>query len=166
MSRRLVGRWAMGVALFGIGAYAVVVGAEASVLRAALMGGLVVAAGMGCRSTALISLAVACWVMLLVNPQTLYDVGFQLSAMATLGLVLFASGITSWLATHLPGLHGGLLTGETTNGATQDMNVGTLLRGVLVDGGVMPVAASVLTLPLVAYHFGRVSMLGVFVNHL
>jgi competence protein ComEC len=161
VSRRLVGRWAMGVALVGIGAYAVLVGAEASVLRAALMGGLVVvAAGVGRRSTALISLAVACWVMLLVNPNTLYDVGFQLSAIATLGLVLFATGMMAWITAHWPGLQGGLLT----DGASDDVSVGALLRGMLVDGGVMTVAASILTLPLVAFHFQRVSMLGVLVN--
>ncbi len=126
LSRRLVGRrWAVGVALVGICAYTVLVGAEASVLRAALMGGLVViAAGVGRRSTALISLAVACWAMLLVNPLTYYDVGFQLSAIATLGLILFASAITEWLNARWPWLQGGVIT----------------------------VAASILTLPLVAYH--------------
>lgn len=162
LSRRLVGRrWAVIAALLGIGAYAVLVGAEASVLRAASMGGLVVvAAGVGRRSTALISLAVACWAMLLVNPFTLYDVGFQLSAIATLGLILFASDIMGWLQTRWPALQGGLLTG----GAEANASVGALLRGMVVDGGVMTVAASILTLPLVAFHFQRVSLLGVLVN--
>ncbi len=58
LNHRLVGRWTVMVAPLGIGVYAVFVGAEAAVLRAALMGGLVVsAAGMGRRSTVLISLA-------------------------------------------------------------------------------------------------------------
>ncbi len=35
---------------------------------------------------------------------------------------------------------------------------------MVVDGGVMTVAATILTLPLVAYHFQRVSVLGVLVN--
>jgi competence protein ComEC len=157
LCRRLLGRWAVGVTLIGIAAYAVLVGAEASVLRAALMGGLVViAAGVGRGSTALISLAVACWLMLLVNPQTLYDVDFQLSAVATLGLILFASDITQWLSARWPGLQGGLLTGD----AGTDSSMGSLLRGMVVDGGVMTVAASILTLPLVAYHFQRVSLFG------
>ena len=162
LSRRLVGRrWAVGVALLGIAAYTVLVGAEASVLRAALMGELVVvASGLGRRSTALISLAAACWGMLLVNPQTLYDVGFQLSAIATLGLILFATEIMAWLNARWPALQGGVLTG----GAAVDASVGALLRGMVVDGGVMTVAASILTLPLVAYHFQRVSALGVLVN--
>jgi competence protein ComEC len=161
LSRRLVRRWATLVALVGIVLYAFLVGAEASVLRAALMGGLVViAAGVNRRSTALISLAGACWVMLLVNPQTLYDVGFQLSAMATLGLTLFATRIMDWLSARWPGLQGGLLTGELK----QDVSISSLLRGMIVDGGVMTVAASILTLPLVAYHFQRVSLLGVLVN--
>jgi competence protein ComEC len=97
---------------------------------------------------------------LLVNPQTLYDVGFQLSAIATLGLILFATGITAWLNARWPALQGGLLTG----GAEQNASVGALVRGMVVDGGVMTVAATILTLPLVAYHFQRVSLLGVLVN--
>jgi predicted membrane metal-binding protein len=52
------------------------------------------------------------------------------------------------------------LTGE----ASGDTSIGALLRGMVVDGGVMTVAASVLTLPLVAFHFQRVSALGIFVN--
>lgn len=161
VSRRLVGRWASLVALVGIAAYAVLVGADAAVLRAALMGGLVVmASGVGRRSAALVSLAVACWLMLLVNPQTLDDVGFQLSASATLGLILFAPAITTWLRVRWPSVQGSLFTG---NGRGED-DFGALLRGIIVDGGVMTVAASVLTLPLVAYHFQRVSLLGFLVN--
>jgi competence protein ComEC len=161
ISRRLLGRWAIPVTLFGIGGYALLVGADAAVLRAALMGGLVVlAAGVKRRSTALVSLAVACWAMLLINPQTLYDVGFQLSAAATLGLILFASGITGWLSAHWPWLQGGMITG----GSKEDASVGALVLGLIVDAGVMTLAASVLTLPLVAFHFHRVSLVGILVN--
>ena len=161
VSRRLVGRWAVLVALVGIMAYTVLVGAEASVLRAALMGGLVVvAAGVGRRTSALVSLAVACWLMLLVNPQTIDDVGFQLSATATLGLILFAPVLTAWLSARWPRVQGGLFNHEVI----RPSNLGTLLRAMVVDGGVMTVAASVLTLPLVAYHFQRVSLLGIFAN--
>lgn len=161
VSRRLLGRWAILVTLVGIGAYAVLVGAEASVLRAALMGGLVVvAAGVKRHSTALVSLAVACWVMLVANPQTLYDIGFQLSASATLGLILFSPSMTAWLAARWPWLQGGMITGS----GHKEKGVSDLVRGMIVDAGVMTLAATVLTLPLIAYHFQRVSLVGVFVN--
>jgi predicted membrane metal-binding protein len=51
--------------------------------------------------------------MLLVNPQTLYDVGFQLSAIATLGLILFASSLMEWLSARWPARQGGPLMGGT-----------------------------------------------------
>ena len=83
-------------ALLGIAAYALLVGGDAAVMRAALMGGLFVyATAIGRRSTALVSLAVACWAMTLANPLTLWDVGFQLSSAATAGLILFSPTITS-----------------------------------------------------------------------
>ena len=94
---RLLGR-KRGVypALLGIAAYALLVGGDAAVMRAALMGGLFVyATAIGRRSTALVSLAAACWAMTLVNPLTFWDVGFQLSSAATAGLILFSPTITS-----------------------------------------------------------------------
>jgi competence protein ComEC len=103
--------------------------------------------------------------MLLVNPQTLHDVGFQLSAMATLGLILFVPGLTAWLTERWTWLQGGLLSGATNAvGTNSGGTISAQLRGMVVDAGVMTVAATLLTLPLVAYHFGRVSVLGVLVN--
>ncbi len=107
VTRRLAGKWAALWALSGIVLYALLVGGEAAVLRAAVMGGLVVVAvGVGRRSTALISLAAACGVMLMANPLTLFDVGFQLSAMATLGLILFSTPILETLSRRWPQLRG------------------------------------------------------------
>ena len=147
-------------ALVGIAVYAVVVGGDATVVRAAIMGGLVVvAAGLQRRSTGLVSLAVAVWVMALATPSVVWDVGLQLSAAATVGLILFSARLQRWLAARWPSLQGGPLTGS----ATPD-GPGALLRGVVVDGGVMTVAATLLTMPLVAYHFHRVSLVGLFAN--
>ncbi|MEZ4557723.1 MAG: ComEC/Rec2 family competence protein [Caldilineaceae bacterium] len=91
---RLFGRrYAVIPALIGIAAFALLVGGDAAVMRAALMGGLFVyATSIGRRSTALVSLALACWIMTLANPLTLWDVGFQLSSAATAGLILLAHG--------------------------------------------------------------------------
>lgn len=156
LTRRLTGRWAVMPALLGIGVYALLVGGEASVLRAAVMGGLVVvASSVGRQSTALISLAAACGAMLLINPLTLLDVGFQLSALATLGLILFSTPILRWLRARWPALQ--------TRGAP-NASLSGWLRGMVVEGGVMTLAATSLTLPLIAYHFQRVSVLGTLVN--
>jgi competence protein ComEC len=161
LTRRWAGRWRVPLALGGIALYALLVGGEAAVLRAALMGGLVVVAvSLGRRSTALVGLAAACAALLLVNPLTLWDVGFQLSALATLGLVLFSTPILNRITRAWPRLRGA----EDDAGQRAHLGLGGTLRGMLVDGGVMTLAATILTLPLVAYHFGRVSLLGLLVN--
>jgi len=71
--------------------YAFIVGADAAVVRAAVMGGLALfAVTLGRRTNGLNSLALVAAAMAFINPYFLWDVSFQLSFMATLGLVLFA----------------------------------------------------------------------------
>lgn len=93
---RLLGRWRGAVvALACIAVYTLLVGAGASVVRAALMGGLtLLAAQIGRRQAGLNSLALVAALMALFNPYVLWDVDFQLSFMATLGLVLYAGLLT------------------------------------------------------------------------
>ena len=162
LGQRLLGRRrAVWPTLVGIGCYALLVGGDAAVLRAALMGSLfVVATALGRRSTALVSLAVACWAMTLVNPLTLWDVGFQLSSAATAGLILFATGITQQFSKLWPGFSGGPLTASAglTN---KTMN---LLQGLIQDGLLVTIAANITTLPLVLYYFGRLSVVSLLTN--
>ena len=64
-------------------------------MRAAIMGLLVALANyLNRRSLALVSLFAAGLLMTALNPLTLWDVGFQLSFLATLSLVLFATPMT------------------------------------------------------------------------
>ncbi|MBK8047091.1 MAG: ComEC/Rec2 family competence protein [Anaerolineales bacterium] len=87
---RLLGaRRALWPTLAGIATYAVLVGGDAAVIRASIMGGLVViAATLNRRSMALVSLGVACSAMIMANPLALWDIGLQLSSMATAGLAI------------------------------------------------------------------------------
>jgi len=71
--------------------YVVLAGAEAPVVRAGMMGtiaffGLL----LGKRGEAVKSLLIAAVVLLLVRPLSLFDLGFQLSFAATLGIILFS----------------------------------------------------------------------------
>lgn len=76
-------------------------GASASVIRAGLLAGLFVLARTIGRQGAIFRLILATAVMMTVqNPLILrYDIGFQLSFMAMLGLVLFATRIETLLQT-------------------------------------------------------------------
>jgi len=74
-----------GLAVVG---FAFVVGPEPSVLRAVVMGVLVLGAVLLDREAAVVnSLALAALLVLAVRPQDLFDPGFQLSFAATLGIV-------------------------------------------------------------------------------
>jgi competence protein ComEC len=80
-------------------AYVLLTGASPSVLRAALMaGGLLLARLGGSRSHAMSALMLAALVMLLAAPSVLWDVGFQLSALATAGLIWFGAPFEARLA--------------------------------------------------------------------
>src|SRR6266851_4127691 len=87
---------AAGVALVG---FALVVGGQASVLRATVMGLLLLAAMLLDRESQLMNaLALAALVLLVWRPGDLWDPGFQLSFAATAGIIYLTPSITSWLA--------------------------------------------------------------------
>ncbi|HEX7225656.1 MAG TPA: DNA internalization-related competence protein ComEC/Rec2 [Candidatus Limnocylindria bacterium] len=94
------GRWTTVVAAtLAVGAYVLLTGASPSVVRAALMAGAMVVGRLaGSRAHATSALGLAALVMLLVAPSVLWDVGFQLSLLATAGLVWFAAPIERRLA--------------------------------------------------------------------
>ncbi len=128
-----------------IGLYAVLVGAGASVVRAAIMGGvaLVGLRLLGRPAFVFASLLISAFVMTVVNPLTLWDVGFQLSFAATLGLVLFAGRWSGWTRERI------------------DRGLGPAsapVSAVVIDGLVVTLAAQLLTLPLILYHFGRLPL--------
>lgn len=77
------------LSIMGIFYYALISGFSASVVRAAIMGGIVFSAALyGRRSMVIISLLMTIFVMLFVSPGILFDVGFQLSVTATFGIIL------------------------------------------------------------------------------
>jgi competence protein ComEC len=64
-------------AVLGISVYTILVGANAAVVRAAIMGGLsIFVRQVGRRQNGLNTLAFTAAVMALFNPQVLWDVGF------------------------------------------------------------------------------------------
>ncbi|HUH16746.1 MAG TPA: ComEC/Rec2 family competence protein, partial [Methylomirabilota bacterium] len=94
------GRWTTALAsALTVGGYVLLVGASPSVVRAALMAGamLLVRLG-GSRSHASSALGLAATVMLMIAPSVLWDVGFQLSLLATTGLIWFGATIARRLA--------------------------------------------------------------------
>jgi competence protein ComEC len=100
LGRRPGGRWTTSlVATSAVAGYVVLVGASPSVVRAALMAGCMLVARLGgSRAHAVSALQLAALLMLLVAPQVLWDVGFQLSVLATAGLIWFGAPVERRLA--------------------------------------------------------------------
>jgi competence protein ComEC len=128
-----------------IALYVCFVGVSPSVVRAAIMGSLAVLAVLVDReSDAWTSLLVACVVMAIADPHVLWDIGFQLSALATAGLFAFARPIEGRLRAWRVLQWGGARWAIEPLTAT--------------------LAASTLTLPIIVYHFGRLSLITPLAN--
>jgi competence protein ComEC len=138
-------------ALLGIAVYTVLVGAGASVVRAALMAGLaLVAQRLGRQGDALAGLGAAGIGMTLANPYTVWDVGFQLSFGATLGLVLYAEPLKAALV--------------RTISQWMTAKRAARLAGPVGEYALFTLAAQVTTLPLTAAYFHRLSLVALIAN--
>lgn len=91
------------VAGLAVAGYVVLVGASPAVVRAALMAGALLVSRLGgSPAHAASALMAAVVVMLVVSPAALWDVGFQLSALATGGLIILGAPLEQRL-TRWPG---------------------------------------------------------------
>ena len=139
IAKRRGGRWLASTGtIVAISGYVLLTGASPSVVRAALMAGAILVARLGGTSAhAASALMLAALGMLLVAPPVLWDVGFQLSLLATAGLILFAGTIEQRL-----------------NGWP------ALLREPLA----LTVAAQLATLPVILGNFERLSLVAPLAN--
>jgi competence protein ComEC len=147
----LIGRrnacWA---AVAGIVLYAALVGAQPSVIRAAIMGGVwVLSIALGRQNTAFVALALAGAAMTALDPQVVHDVGFLLSFASVLGLIVMTP-----LLNHMINR----LTGQTAE-ARQ-----TAIAGMAQDILTMTIASIAFTLPIAAINFQQVSLAAPFAN--
>lgn len=135
----VVGWWRRGIALAGVVAFVLLCRAEPSVLRAAAMG-LVGLAALGWGGTRL-GLRLLAWAvvgLLLVDPWLGRSVGFVLSVTASAGIILWARRWASALESWLPGW--------------------------LAEAITVPVAAQLATQPIVTAISGQLSLVGVVAN--
>ena len=131
------------MAAAAMGLFVLLAGPQPSVLRAVLMGALALGVvESGHRSRPLGILLASALALLLVRPDWLLDVGFQLSVAATAGLLLTARPLEAKLA------------GPTPSKARQWLAVAVSV----------PLAASLWTLPLQLLHFGSVPLYAVAAN--
>lgn len=143
--RRLVQRLGAGSRLSAILAtgaawfYCLLAGADPPVTRAALMATVYYLGEAQQRPVdGFHSLAVAGLLLLAWQPELLFDLGFQLSFAATLGILTLARPVNGWLQPRLPGAMANVLA--------------------------VTLAAAVAVEPLLLYHFGFVSLISPIAN--
>jgi len=84
------------ITIFVILIFMFMTGCSPSVVRASIMGIMILLAEVFARKTDVYtSISSACLILLLYNPLTLYDVGFQLSFSGTIGIVFFYKNLSS-----------------------------------------------------------------------
>lgn len=126
------------IPISGIWFFTFLVGADAPVLRAAVMASVIIFSRKdGKKSDGLAVLTLAAVLMVLFNPLVLrYDPGFQLSFLSTLGIMLYGEKIEHFV--RLPKV------------------ISEVISATL--------AAQVFILPIIAFYFGRISVLGPIAN--
>ncbi len=132
-------RMFLGIGLVGV--FAILVGFSSTVVRASLMAVLlIIARSTGNVYAVLRALMLALILMLIWNPYLLvHDIGFQLSFLATLGLILFSPHIEKYL-TYVPEKYGARMFLTAT------------------------ISTQLAVLPILLYHTGLFSVVGVVVN--
>lgn len=129
--------------------FAAVAGFTPSVTRACIMCGLMLVAQLLNKEyDGPSALSFAVLVMLAVNPYCIGSVSFQLSVASVAGIFLFAPEIREKLTAGLKNKKG--------------KQYGLLRK--LAAGVSVTIGAQILTIPLCAYYFGVVSLVGVFTN--
>jgi competence protein ComEC len=145
--------WSLPLTAIVLMVYALLVGASPSVMRAAIMA--IIAFGgrlVGRKDGALNALGLTAGIMCLISPHLPWDVSFQLSFMATLGLVLFASPLQEWLKN--------LLTRRVSEGAANRIS------GPVSEYFLFTLAAQVTTLPVILLQFSQLSLTSLIANPL
>ena len=141
------------IALFGVVVYTILVGADAAVVRAAIMGATALFASLvGRRQDGLNTLALVAAVMAAFNPHVLWDVGFLLSFAATLGLVLYAEPLKEAFEK----LASRIVPVERAQKWSRPIGEYILFT----------LAAQVLVLPIIVYYFQRISLSSLIANPL
>ena len=133
-------RWRLSLALAAVALYVPLAGAGPSIQRAGVMGAAgLVAALAGRRSSRWYALLLAAGATLIHNPRAAEDPGWQLSFAAVLAILL---------------LHGRLVPALRVRGVPT----------VLAEAAALTIAATAGTAPLLALHFGQLSLVSLPAN--
>ncbi len=128
--------------------YALLAGMNPPVIRAAIMGSLlIIAVYLGRQGSAIIALAFAAAVMAGIQPGLLWTASFQLSFLAMAGLILLYPYFQAWGRKGIARISG-------------DRETLAAVGNMITDLFAASLAATTAVAPLIAYNFGIVSLVG------
>ena len=135
----------------GLAGYVLLVGADMPVFRAGVMGGLYLTGRhLGRGTIPYVPLCAAALVLTAVSPWALWDASFQLSFMATAGLIFLADPLESLMERHL---------WRRVSGKGLKASLRQFGEAVAVT-----LAPQLVVLPLIATSFGRLSLVAPLAN--
>lgn len=133
--------------------FAAVAGFTPSINRACIMQFLVLLAILVNREyDPPTALSFSALVMLVFNPMVVTSISFQLSVGSMTGIFLFYKGIHDWILD------------KDRLGAAKGRSVTAKVKRYFASSVAISLGAGVVTTPLVAYHFGVVSLIGILTN--
>lgn len=133
---------ALYLSLLFIFLFVLVTGLQVSAIRAAIMGSLsCIAPLLGRKSQSIRSIFIAAMALLSLNPFLIfYDIGFQLSFLAAMGIIYLSSSFNKWLKL-IP---------------NQYLDMREILATTL--------SAQIFTMPILVYNFGQLSLAAPLAN--
>ncbi|GIW62057.1 MAG: hypothetical protein KatS3mg089_0909 [Patescibacteria group bacterium] len=138
---------AIKLSILGIAFYTIIAGLEPSIMRAGIMAVITFSAYLlGRQNTAFVTLFLTASLMLLLNPDLIEDIGFQLSFAATAGMI--------FLRPHLA------ISKQDGKGSSKNLSF------LIQDDLAATIAAQLATVPLLLAYFHSYGLLSVVVNAL
>ena len=155
LALRVVGKkWAAAAGLLTGTVYYFLAGGSVATERAYIMVVVALVAVIVDRpAISLRNVALAAAVILFLKPETLVEVGFQMSFAAVLALTAFYERVTRWQSRR-----------HEADGHHETSNVATQIFKVVVGVVVTTLIASLATGPLAAFQFNRVAIFGLAAN--
>lgn len=140
-SRFLTRRIAIVISILGIFYYALLAGFEPSIIRASIMASIAFTAGLlGRQNYAFLALVITGFIMIMISPQNVQDIGFLLSFSSTLGIITVKPLLDS------------LTLSKKTKGFSDDITT--------------TISAQIGSLPFMGAFFFSYSVISLFVNAL
>ena len=139
--------------------YLLMVGAKPSLVRASVMASLLLLA-MPLRRVANVRnlFFVSAFIVLMMTPSDLFDVGFQLSYLSVWALIAVSPTVESLFA------RAGIMPGRSPRRANPIVRYSVALSGLMAGAVVATTAITLVTGPLVAYYFNYISLVSIPAN--